>query len=74
MLCEEGIIIAKAKSALLIPLSTKHIALVKTQNNMGKIDKHCTNCGTMNHNVETCKKKEQTIVAIIKVAQPSQKP
>jgi hypothetical protein len=27
-----------------------------------------------NHNVETCKKKEQTIVVAIEIAQPSQKP
>jgi len=39
-----------------IPQSTKQAAPLKTQSNVGKIDKHCTNCGMMNYNVETCKK------------------
>jgi hypothetical protein len=48
---------------------------MKTLNNTGKINKHYTNCGMTNHNVETHKKKkEQTTMATIKAAQPSQKP
>jgi hypothetical protein len=66
MLCEEGITNVKAKSALLVPHNTKHVALVKTQNNIGKTNKHCTNYGMTNHNLETCRKnKEETIVATI---------
>ncbi len=48
---------------------------MKTHNNTRKTDKHCTNYGMMNHNVETCrKKKEQTIVVTIDATQPSKKP
>jgi len=47
---------------------------MKTQSNTGKTNKSCTNYGMTNHNVKTCKKKkEQTMVATTKVAQPSQK-
>ncbi len=59
MLCEEGMTITETRSALLIPQSPKHVALAKTQNNTRKIDKHYTNCGMTNHNVETCKKKKK---------------
>ncbi len=63
MFCEESMTIAKAKSALSVPSNTKQATPMKTQSNTGKIDKHCTNCEMMNHNVETCKKnKEQTMV------------
>ncbi len=75
MLCEEGMIIAKTRSALLIPHNIKQATPPKTQSNTWKIDKYCTNYGMINHNVETCKKKkEQTIVATTKVAQQNQKP
>jgi hypothetical protein len=75
MLCEKGMTIAKKRNALLVPQNTKHAALVKTHSNTWKTNKHCTNCGMMNHNVETCKKKkEQTTLATIKAVQPSQKP
>jgi alpha-acetolactate decarboxylase len=75
MFCEEGMTIAKAKNALLVLQSMKHATPTKIQNNKGKIDKHCTNCGMTNHNVETCKKKkEQTIVTTIEATQLSQKP
>ncbi len=53
MLCEEGMTITKARSALLVPHSTKQVAPTKTQSNTGKTYKHCTNCGMTNHNVET---------------------
>jgi hypothetical protein len=56
MLCEEGMTITNAKS---VPRSTKHATLAKTQSNIGKINKYCTNCGMMNHNVETCRKKKK---------------
>ncbi len=59
MLCEEGMIIAEARSALLIPQNIKQVVLTKTQSNIGKNDKHCTNYGMINHNVETCKKKKK---------------
>jgi hypothetical protein len=73
MLCEEGMIIVEARSALSIPQSTKQTTLMKTQSNIGKTNKYCTNCGMMNHNVETCKKKKKkTMVATTKGAQPSQ--
>jgi hypothetical protein len=69
MLCEEDMITTEARSALSIPQNTKQVALVKRHSNTGKIDKHCTNYGMMNHNVETCrKKKKQTIVATIKAS------
>jgi len=59
MLCEEGTTTAKARSALLVPQSTKQTILAKTQSNVGNTNKHCTNCGMTNHNVETCKKKKE---------------
>jgi hypothetical protein len=43
MLCEEGMIIIEARSAFLIPYNTKHATPTKTHNNVGKINKHCTN-------------------------------
>ncbi len=47
---------------------------MKTQNNIGKTNKHYTNCGMTNHNVETCKKKKkQTMMAITEAAKPNQK-
>ncbi len=74
MLCEKGMTITKTRSALLIPHSIKKAILTKTQSNTRKIDKHCTNCGLTNHNVETCKKnKDQTTVATIEATRPSQK-
>ncbi len=64
MLCEEGTIATKARSALLVPQSIKQVVLEKTQNNIRNFDKHCTNYGMTNHNVETCrKKKERTTMA-----------
>jgi hypothetical protein len=57
MLCEEGMTTLETRSALSVPQSTKQATLVKTHNNTWKIDKHCTNYGMTNHNVETCKKK-----------------
>ncbi len=64
MLCEEGMTTTQARSALLVPQSTKHATPAKTQSNIGKTDKYCTNCGMTNHNVKTCrKKKEQTTMA-----------
>jgi hypothetical protein len=64
----------KARSALLISQNTKHAIPTKTKNNTRKIDKHCTNCGMTNDNVETCKKKkEQSIMATTKATQPNQK-
>jgi hypothetical protein len=54
MLCEEGMTTAKARNALLVPYYIRWAIPTKTQSNIGKIDKHCTNCGMTNHNVETC--------------------
>jgi hypothetical protein len=56
MLCEEGMTNTKARSALLVPHSIKQAILAKTQNNIGKTNKHCTNCEMTNDNVETCRK------------------
>ncbi len=53
MLCEEGMTIAKAKSALLVPYSTKQATPEKTQSNTRKTHKYYTNFGMTNHNVET---------------------
>jgi len=72
MLCEEGMTITKVRNALSIPQSTKQTTPPKTQSNIGKINKFYTNCGMTNHNVETCRKKEQTIVVVTKEAQPNQ--
>jgi hypothetical protein len=70
----EAAMLCEARCALLIPQSTKEASLAKTQSNIGNTNKHCTNCGMINHNVETCrKKKEQTTVATSKATQPSQK-
>ncbi len=74
MLCQEGMTTIKARSALSIPQNTKQATPTKTQSNTRKIDKYCTNYGMTNHNVETCKKKEQTIVATTNVTQRSQNP
>jgi hypothetical protein len=73
MLCEEGMTTTK-RSALSIPRNTKQATPTKTQSNTRNTDKHCTNYGMTNHNVETCKKKKKhTMMATIKAAQPSQK-
>jgi hypothetical protein len=74
MLCEENMIATKVRSALSVPQSIKP-ATTKTHSNIGKTNKHCTNYGMANHNVEICKKKKkQTMVATIKATQPNQKP
>jgi hypothetical protein len=73
MLCEEGMTIIEARSVMLVPHNIKETILTKTQSNTRKINKHCTNYGMTNRNLETCRKKEQTIVATTKVTQPSQK-
>jgi hypothetical protein len=39
----------EVRSALLVPQSIKHAVPAKTKNNIGKIDKHYTNCGMTNH-------------------------
>ncbi len=73
MLCEEGMITAETRSALLVPQSIKHAILAKTQSNIG-YNKHCINYGMINHNVETSKKKkQQTTMATTKAAQLNQK-
>ncbi len=75
MLCEKNMTTRKARSALSIPQSTKNATLMKTRSNTRKTNKHCTNCGMMNHNVGTCiKKKEETMVTTKEASQPSQKP
>ncbi len=74
MLCEQGMTTAEVRNALSVPHNTKQTLPTKTQSNTGKTNKHCINCGMMNHNVQTYKKKkEQTMVATTGVAQPSQK-
>jgi hypothetical protein len=66
--------IAETRSTLSVPQNTKHATTTKTQSNARKTDKHYTNYGMTNHNVETCKKKkEQTMGTTIEVTQPSQK-
>jgi hypothetical protein len=59
MLCEEGMTIVETSSALLIPQRIKQAIPSKTQSNIRKTNKHCTNCGMTNHNVETCRKKKK---------------
>jgi hypothetical protein len=59
MLCEEGMIIVKVRSGLLVPQNTKQITPPETQNNIRKTDKFCTNCGMINHSVETSRKKKR---------------
>ncbi len=73
MLCEEGMTTTKARNALSIPHNIKQATPPKTQSNIRKINKFYTNCGMINHYVETCRKKEQTTVGATKEAQPSQK-
>ncbi len=60
MLCEEVMTTTKARSALSVPQSTKHATPTKTQSNIGKPNKHYTNCGmtiTMWKHVERRKNK-----------------
>jgi hypothetical protein len=52
----------------------KTSSTTKTQSNIRKTNKFCTNYGMIYHNVETCRKKEHTIGTIIETIQPSQKP
>jgi hypothetical protein len=59
MLCEKGMTIAKANNALSVPHNIKHVVLTKTQSNIRNNDKHYTNYGITNHNVETCRKKKE---------------
>jgi hypothetical protein len=59
MLPKEGMITIKTRSAFSIPHNTKHVTPPKTQNNIRKSNKYCTNYGMTNHNVETCKKKKE---------------
>jgi len=73
-MCEKNIITLETKSAMSIPQSTKQATLAKTQNNTRKINQHYTNCGMINHIMETCKKKkEHTTMATTKAKQLSQK-
>jgi hypothetical protein len=58
-LCEKNMTTIEVRSALIVPHNIKQAVLAKTQNNMGKINKHCTNCGMTNHNVETSRKKKK---------------
>jgi hypothetical protein len=75
MLCEENMIIAEVRNALLVSQNTKQATPMKTHSNIRKIDKHYTKCGMTNHNVETCrKKKEQTTMVTIEATQLNQKP
>ncbi len=74
MLCEEGMTTAKARSTLSIPQNTKHATPQKTQSNIRKTDNYYTNYGMTNHNVKTCRKKEQTIMVAKEIAQQNQKP
>jgi hypothetical protein len=59
MLCEKNMTIVEAWSALSIPHNIKHVVPTKTQSNIRKTDKHYTNYGMTNHNVETCRKKKK---------------
>jgi hypothetical protein len=59
MLYEEDMTIVEIRSALLVPQNIKQAAPAKTQSNTRKIDKHYTNYGMTNHNVETCRKKKE---------------
>ncbi len=74
MLCEEKMTIVETRSTLSIPQSTKQVTSPKTQSNIGKTNKYCTNCGMNNHKVETCKKKDETTMATIEATQQSEKP
>jgi len=68
MLCEEGMITAKARIALLVTQSIEQVVPTKTQSDTGKTNKHCTNCVMINHNVKTCRhKKKQTMVVTTEV-------
>jgi hypothetical protein len=74
VLCEERMIVAEARNALLVPQTTKQVTPPKTQRNTRKTNKLCTNYGMTYHNVVTCrKKKERTIMAVIEATQPNQK-
>jgi hypothetical protein len=58
MLCEQCTTIVEVRSVMSVPQSIKHVVSTKTQSIIGKTDKHCTNYGMTNHNVETCRKKK----------------
>ncbi len=59
MLCEEVMTTIEVRNALLVPQSIKYVIPAKAQSTTWKIDKHCTNCGMTNHNVESCKRKKK---------------
>ncbi len=59
MLCEEVMTTIEVRNALLVPQSIKYAIPAKAQSTTWKIDKHCTNCGMTNHNVESCKRKKK---------------
>jgi hypothetical protein len=48
--------IVEARNALSVPHSTKQTSSPKTQSNIRKNEKYCTNCGMNNNIVEICKK------------------
>jgi hypothetical protein len=45
LLCEEGMTPIEAQNALLVPQIFKFATTTKPQMELGKIGKHCTNCG-----------------------------
>ncbi len=59
MWCEEGMTIVETKNSLSVPQNINQVVPAKTQSNIRTTNKHCTNCGMTNHNVETCKKKKK---------------
>jgi len=63
LLCEEGMTPIEAQNALLVPKKFKSTTTTKTQMELRRIGKHCTNCGEDNHNVVMCRiKKEKPII------------
>lgn len=57
MMCEEIMTLAKAQSALLIPLVNKTITTSKPLTKTRKASKNYTNYGRDNHIVDTCRVK-----------------
>jgi hypothetical protein len=66
LICEEGIFVLEAQSTFSIPhtIKTKNVT-TGNQTNV-KSSMYCTNYYRTNHNIKTCKSKEEPIVAATK--------
>jgi hypothetical protein len=68
LICEEGISMAEAHSTLYVPQTTKIRSVVIGNQIATKPNMYYTYCHCINHNMETCKRKnmEEPIIIIAK--------